>query len=82
MRVVLGHVDGGEQFHAVAHRNAVFVLRVVLADVSLVDFLFGRFGFRLRRRSRRRSDEDKNRGGKDQARGHKFGECHSGDLKR
>ena len=31
---VLRHVDGGEELHAVAHRDAVLVLRVVLLDVG------------------------------------------------
>src|SRR2546430_1450281 len=32
-RTVLGYVDGGEQANAVAHRDSVLVLRVVLFDV-------------------------------------------------
>ena len=31
--VVLGHVDGGEELHAVAHRDAILVLGVVGLDV-------------------------------------------------
>ena len=33
LRLVLGDVDGGEELHAVAHRDAVFVLGVVGLDV-------------------------------------------------
>src|SRR5262249_46376407 len=29
---ILGHVNGREKFHAVAHRNAVFELRVILTN--------------------------------------------------
>ena len=35
-RCVLGHVDGGVQPHAVAHRNHVFIFRVVGFDVVAV----------------------------------------------
>ena len=44
LRLVLGHVDGGEEFHAVAHGDAVFVLRVMLAHVEgrFVRFFLGR----------------------------------------
>ena len=39
LRIVLRHIDGGEELRTVAHRHAILVLRVVRLDVVAEVFI-------------------------------------------